>query len=218
MTRCVREVCADAICMRWGLRERACRANRASYLVHPDRVRCWPQEAERAAQARRAAEEQHVEAALVTQLGAAEASPAHASMPPPAPVLGSGAPSVSGREPSEREDGGLSLPGGLMVPQRQGPVRDAAASVARREHVLRELAALKSDAGSGGRRDGDGGGDAPAVGVEADLTVLRAARQRAATGVGEDDAQDAARNEVGWAPPAGQTGDGRTSLNDRLGY
>jgi hypothetical protein len=58
--------------------------------------------------------------------------------------------------------------------------------------------------------------------VLADLAVLQQARRRAAHA--EDEAADEAAAAAGaaaateWRPPQGQKGDGRSSLNDKLGY
>lgn len=64
-----------------------------------------------------------------------------------------------------------------------------------------------------------GGGEAPAGedAIMADLAVLQRATQ-----AGEDTEWAAGSKvdiqETGWRPPQGQSGDGRTSLNDKLGY
>ena len=56
------------------------------------------------------------------------------------------------------------------------------------------------------------GGDAEAS-VAADLELLAAARRRR-----EELAAQEAAEAAEWLPPQGQRGDGRTSLNDKLGY
>ncbi|CAG9467194.1 unnamed protein product [Pedinophyceae sp. YPF-701] len=67
--------------------------------------------------------------------------------------------------------------------------------------------------GGGGRGARSGGEESPASGVDAALQAELALLRRGKVGVG-----DGAGEGAGWAAPKGQTGDGRTELNDRFGY
>ncbi len=65
------------------------------------------------------------------------------------------------------------------------------------------------------------GGAAAEAAVSADLELLAAARRRQAelaAAAAEEEAAAAAAAQAQWQPPSGQRGDGRTSLNDKLGY
>lgn len=71
------------------------------------------------------------------------------------------------------------------------------------------------------RPDKGHGGAAAEAAVSADLELLAAARRRQAelaAAAAEEEAAAAAAAQAQWQPPSGQRGDGRTSLNDKLGY
>ncbi|GIL63581.1 hypothetical protein Vafri_17621 [Volvox africanus] len=86
--------------------------------------------------------------------------------------------------------------------------------LAKDEEAEAEAAEIRGGGGGGGKvhRTGGGGGSAEAA-VAADLEVLAAARRRR-----EELAAAEAAEAAQWRPPEGQRGDGRTSLNDKLGY
>mmetsp|Transcript_16152 Transcript_16152/g.40535 ORF Transcript_16152/g.40535 Transcript_16152/m.40535 type:complete len:112 (-) Transcript_16152:227-562(-) len=66
---------------------------------------------------------------------------------------------------------------------------------------------------------GGGGGDAhsrAAASVADTLAILQRSRRAGGGGGQGEGAEEAAAAE--WKPPEGQTGDGRTALNDKLGY
>lgn len=56
--------------------------------------------------------------------------------------------------------------------------------------------------------------------VEADLALLSSASRRAQEGSAAEEglAEQEQQAAATWAPPKGQSGDGRTSLNDKFGY
>lgn len=84
----------------------------------------------------------------------------------------------------------------------------------RREHIAAALAAQKAGTQTGTARTGDGGSGGAVAAVMADLAVLQKARRDAGVGEGEGEGG----NEEEWRPPEGQTGDGKTRLNEALGY
>lgn len=78
-----------------------------------------------------------------------------------------------------------------------------------RQEVLEKLAAARggrSKEGEDGKEDVEAAARAK---VMADLALLSGAKGAK---------EDAAEEEAVWQPPSGQTGDGKTSLNEALGY
>jgi hypothetical protein len=91
-----------------------------------------------------------------------------------------------------------------------------------REQLRAQAAAAKrGEAAASGSGKGDADGDGKPGGLLANLALL----QKGTSGLDEGNNEDAvaadASESVGapaWKPPEGQRGDGRTKLNDLLGY
>lgn len=157
-------------------------------------------------------------AAFVEEVDEEAAAPAAAAAAPAVAALA--AASVHRlAAPAEGEE----EPAGLQLQRRPAPKPAPAAAAAaappaqssyesRRAHIAQALAATNTGSVAADEAVGGGNADATAA-VLADLAVLQAAR---GGGGGGDEAGDEAAAE--WRPPEGQRGDGRTRLNDQLGY
>lgn len=114
--------------------------------------------------------------------------------------------------------------GGLEIRKRPvvvPPAQHAATSSyeARRAHIAKELALRAEGSENPPKSKPIQPGTTPQDQVLADLGLLLAGRCRRTT---EESEEQPGRGEKGhekeWRPPAGQSGDGRSRLNDAFGY
>lgn len=107
------------------------------------------------------------------------------------------------------------------VERRTGPPppRMAATGVAAALRTVMQLSEADADAPAAtvGRREACSGARGAAASAVSSDGGAHSSLPRA-KGAGGASSFDCDEPEVKWAPPVGQTGDGRTSLNDKLGY